>query len=178
MIVEGAFFLESLIFPERVTVRLVGPNKEPIRVLGVLIVVHVFASRKNDFFLQPFTTDANGEAQITKGELLAEADAHYDSGLMDYEAIGESGPVVEVRAMSLTEIERAVSSRSGVWTRLLKGGCERWSSIEQLIDVYRQAANKRVSITPVRVSWHLRCKEYDYPLPTRPTIAGVIATGP
>ena len=167
--------MKNLIFPETVTVRLVGPNKEPIRVPGVLIVVHVFASRKNDFFLQPFKTDANGEANITRKELLAEAAAHYDSGLMDYESIEESQALVEVRSMGLTEIERAVSSRSRVWTRLLKGECERWSSIEQLIDVYRQAANGRVSITPVRVSWQLTCKEYDCPLPARLTQASLIS---
>jgi hypothetical protein len=158
--------LETLILPKRVTIRLVGANKEPVRISDVLIVVHVFASRKNDFFLQPFRTDANGEASITKRELLAEAAAHYDSGLMDYEAIEESRPLVEIRPMSLTEIGSAISSRSRVWTTLLKGECKRWSSIEQLIDVYRRAANERVSITPVRASWHLTCKDYDCPLPT------------
>jgi hypothetical protein len=157
----------NLIFPEKVKVRLVGPNKEPIRVPGVLIVVHLFALRKNDFYLQPFKTDANGEANIQKQELLAEAAAHYDSGLMDYEAIEESRPLVEVRSMSAAEIRSALSSRSRVWTSLLKGESERWSSIQELVDSYRQAANERVSVTPVRVSWHLACKEYDCPLSAR-----------
>ena len=65
--------------------RLVSGHK-PLRVANVLFFVHAFANRKNDFMLGPLATDAE-VVSIMKRDLLAEAAAHYDSGLMDYEVI-------------------------------------------------------------------------------------------
>jgi hypothetical protein len=159
--------VDRLVFPERVTFRLLASNREPIRVPGVLLGVHMFAMRKNDFFLQPFPTDNDGAVAITKRLLLAEASAHYDSGLMDYAPIEESKPIVEVRALNMVEIAKAIDSRSRVWTSLLKGEAERWSSIEELIDTYKRATNQKVSVSPVRISWNAHCEEYDCALPAQ-----------
>jgi hypothetical protein len=80
--------------------------------------------------LGPFATDAEGVATIMKRELLAEAAAHYDSGLMDYEVIENCQPIVEIAALEPQAIEKALVARTNVWKTILRGKSDRWTSIE------------------------------------------------
>jgi hypothetical protein len=82
--VRLAWQMASLILPETVTLRLVDPAHNPLHLANVLFVVHAFANYKNDFDLAPFASNVAGVVRISRQELLAEAQAHYDSGLMDY----------------------------------------------------------------------------------------------
>ena len=156
-----------MVFPENITLRLLDSKQDPLRIAGVLLGVRIFAERKNDFFLQPFVTDNDGAVVVSKRELMAEVAAHYDSGLMDYMAVEGAKSVVEVCAVSVAEIRVAIDSRSKVWTRLLAGERERWSSIEQLVETYRRATNANVSIVAVRKEWNGHILEDECALPTQ-----------
>jgi hypothetical protein len=110
----------SLLIPQKVVLRLVDSTGIPVRVANVLFRVHAFANRKNDFSLGPFATDVEGVATITKRDMLAEATAHYDSGLMDYDRIENCQPVVEIAAMGPSDIDKALRARTSVWKRCCK----------------------------------------------------------
>jgi hypothetical protein len=154
--------MASLLIPEKVVLRLVDSEHKALRVANVLFFVHTFANRKNDFMLGPFATDAEGVVTIVKRDLLAEAAAHYDSGLMDYEVIESCKPIVEIAAMEPQAIEKALVARTNVWKTLLRGESERWTSIEELRNLYRTAANNRISVQPIRVRWDESTNEFEY----------------
>jgi hypothetical protein len=154
--------MASLLIPDKVVLRLVDSQHEPLRVANVLFFVHAFANRKNDFSLGPFATDAEGVATIMKRDLLAEAAAHYDSGLMDYEVIENCNPIVEIAVMEPLAIEQALVARTNVWKTLLRGESERWTSIEELRNLYRTAANTRISAQAIRVRWDESTNEFEY----------------
>lgn len=153
--------LDKLIFPEIVTVRLIGSSQQPFEKPGVLLGIHIFARQKNDFFLAPFVTNAGGVVTITKKELLAEVSAHYDSGLMDYVEVEEAKTVVEIRLLSVEEIEKAIFSRTHVWKNLLRGERERWTSIDQLIDAYKNSSNAFVTADTTKALWNADCEHYE-----------------
>jgi hypothetical protein len=110
---------------KKVVLRLIDSEHAPLRVANVLFIVHTFANRKNDFKLGPFATDAEGVVTIVKRDLLAEASAHYDSGLMDYNVIEDCQPVVEIAAMESQAIEQALVARTNVWKTLSHGSQQR-----------------------------------------------------
>ncbi|MGA2745809.1 MAG: hypothetical protein ABSE44_14030 [Candidatus Sulfotelmatobacter sp.] len=154
--------MPSLLIPEKVVLRLVDTTHAPLRVANVLFMIHTFANRKNDLILGPFATDADGVVTITKRDLLAEASAHYDSGLMDYDAIDNCQPIVEIAAMEPEAIEKALVARTKVWTALLRGESGRWTNIEELRNLYRTAANKGISVQAIRVRWDCSGGEFSY----------------
>jgi hypothetical protein len=127
--------MQSLVLPETLVLRLVNANEEPVRLANVLFRIHTFARHKNDFHLAPFRTDAEGVVNVTKRELLAEAQAHYDSGLMDYVRIEDCEPVIEIQAMTAEQVAQALEARTTVWKQLLRGERERWNDIDELRDV-------------------------------------------
>ena len=157
--------MPSLFLPDKVVLRLVDASGGPVRLANVLFKVHTFANRKNDFKLGPFITGSDGVATITKQDLLAEASAHYDSGLMDYDNIENCRPVVEIVAMEPSDIDKALTARTEVWKNLLRGETERWNSIEELRDAYRNAVNTRISVRPLRVRWDGSEGEIEYAVP-------------
>jgi len=161
------FLLNGLIFPEEITLRLEDVSHQPVQVPDVLLGIRIFAMRKNDFFLQPFVTDGDGVAIVKKRDLLAEVAAHYDSGLMDYVEVESSQPTVEIRAITEAEIAKIIHARTHVWKSLLRGEADRWSSIEQLIEVYRRAANAKLSISSLRKDWGVRAAHCNYALVTQ-----------
>jgi hypothetical protein len=156
----------SLFLPDKVTLRLVDPTGTPIPISHVLFRIHVFSNTKNDFLLGPFVTDVDGVATITKAHLLAEVAASYDSGLMDYDRIDECKPDVEIAPMEPSDIDRALKSRTTLWTSLLQGEAARWESIEELCNAYRSAVNGRVSAGVLRVRWDGSTISAEYTIPT------------
>jgi hypothetical protein len=157
--------MTSLVLPEKVVLRLVDPEGGAFLIRNVLFLVHTFARHKNDFELGPFVSDADGIVTITKRELLAEANATYDSGLMDYRAVEECHPLVEIHAMEPQQVEKALEARTNVWKRLLRGESERWTSIEELRTVYRTSANNRVSVQPLKSLWDGSQSEFEFVIP-------------
>ncbi len=151
-----------LVIPDIVVIRLVDLQGGPIPLANVLLSVHIFANKKNDFFLQPFATDANGIATITQGDMLAEVDAHYDSGLMDYYAVESCKPDVEIEIIDSWKIERALVSRTTIWNTLLKGESQRWKTLENLCNLYRTATNNQISGKPVAARWDGTASQFEY----------------
>jgi hypothetical protein len=160
--------MERIVLPEEVILRLVDQEGHALRLRNVLFTVHVMATRKNNFSLGPFPSDENGIVSITKDDLLSEAAAHYDSGLMDYDRIENCQPVVKITMMSSQEIARALESRTRVWTMLLGGEPQRWGSIETLCNVYRTAANIAISAAPVAARWDGTSPQYEYAIVAAP----------
>lgn len=155
---------DNIVLPEKVVLRLVNSDGNPLRMRNVLFTVRAFAKHKNDFNLGPFATDEGGIVTITKSDLLAEAAAHYDSGLMDYQGVEYCKPDVTIAPMTADETEKALEARTSVWTMLLKGEGERWTSIDELRRVYREAANRFITAEPMNVRWDGKTPEYEYRL--------------
>jgi len=81
---------------------------------------------------------------------------------MDYEVIESCKPIVEIAAMEPQAIEKALVARTNVWKTLLRGESERWTSIEELRNLYRTAANNRISVQAIRVRWDESTNECEY----------------
>jgi hypothetical protein len=157
---------KNLILPDRVAIQLTDAQKVvPLAMAGVLFRVQLFARQKNDFRLQPFLSDDRGLVTILKKDIEAEVRAHYDSGLMDYHDVGSCFSMVEITLLSQVEIDRVIEVRRTHWTSLLAGERERWTSIEQLLDVYRTANNGRLrygQFSRIRDNWDEPGAEYSY----------------
>jgi hypothetical protein len=160
--------MASLILPETVTLRLVDPAHNPLHVANVLFVVHAFANYKSDFDLAPFASNVAGIVRISRQELLAEAQAHYDSGLMDYRPLEQCKQELEIRALEPDEIEEALDARTKIWTTLLRGESARWANIEELRHVYRSAVNMSFSVQPLRTRWDGSLNGVEYVMPVIP----------
>jgi hypothetical protein len=152
-----------LVLPEQVTVQLVDSSGSPAKMADVLFQITAFARQKNDYHLQPFATDREGLATITREQLDAEVAANHDSGLMDYVHISKCSSAVEIRPLTDEETLRAIEARK-VWSSLLAGERDRWESLGQLLNLYRNANNSRLSVLEptMRVVWDGRGTEYSY----------------
>jgi len=56
--------MESIVLPEKVVLRLLDSDGNPLRMPNVLFAVKAFAKRKNDFDLGPFVTNDDGVVTI------------------------------------------------------------------------------------------------------------------
>jgi hypothetical protein len=133
---------------------------------NVILGVHLFASRKNDFYLGPYVSNADGIVVITKEDLYHDVEATYDSGLMDYVSVETCHTLVEIELKTADDIEKALHSREKVWTMLLKGETERWGTIKNLLKTYKTSANKNLDVSKefsrIRDDWDGRRDEYEY----------------
>jgi len=145
----------ALIIPSIIQIQLVDLNGIDVPLGNVLLSIHIFAHRKNDFLLQPFVTDSGGRATITKEDIMSEVEAHYDSGLMDYVSVESAKPQVQISVTEPSQIQRSLKSRSTLWTTLLRGESRRWASIDELLDVYRNCTNDKVTRHSVTARWDL-----------------------
>jgi hypothetical protein len=165
-----------LCLPSLVVIRLELPDGSPLRLANVLFRIQTFATHKNDISLFPFASDAEGIVRITKDEMKAEAAATYASGLMDYSAIESAHDMVEIRISSGSEIERAVSARTGTWTTLFAAEKERWKTIDELISLLRSATNSQLAVPEdlslrprIRDIWSMPDATYEYEMRIRKT---------
>lgn len=157
---------QTLVLPEKVRLKLTDASGKSVALADVLFRIHAFARRKNDFYLQPFPTNSDGVAVISRSELNAEVSATYDSGLMDYCGIDECSTKVEISVLTIDDIQRAIHARTTVWKQFLKGEEQRWSSIEALVELYRRAANDQVRAESLRVDWDGRQSDYEHSVAT------------
>ena len=152
--------MANLILPEKLRILVMDIEGGALGTPNLLFRIHAFARHKNDFFLQPFATNSDGIADVSKQELLAEVNAHFDSGLMDYCSISDCNETVEISLLSNEDIDRAIYSRTHVWKSLLAGERDRWNSLDQLIALYRSAANSRVQAAAITMKWNGSQPEY------------------
>lgn len=147
----------GLVLPDEVIIRLVAASTAPprsLRLPGVAFAIHTFACRKGDYRLGPFFSDSVGITRVTRRMLELAARVERDSGLMDYGAIFECGPTIEVRHLTAPDLAVAIQSRTEVWTREFAGESELYGSLAGLIRHYRAAPNERIhSAVPVHARW-------------------------
>ena len=151
-----------LVLPGKVTVRLVDFGGNAFQLENVLFTITSFALRKNNFRLGPFASNRQGVIEFTKADLLAEASANYDTGVMDFDSIENCHPEVLIAAMSEKEVEGALYARANIWKSLLNGESQRWNSIDELRETYRTASNKLISAEPLQTRWDGERSEYEY----------------
>jgi hypothetical protein len=157
-----------LILPESVTVRLKQSDGERIELANVILRIDTTPTAKNAIRLFPFATDRSGVARIAKAEMQAEVSATYDSGLMDYAPIESAEPSVVISICSNEEIQRAITARTTVWKSLLRGEKERWGRMENLLALFRSAAN--VACEALNVAhgiWNKPGAHYEYDIQVR-----------
>ena len=130
--------------PEKITIKLIKQRQQDFSLDNILLYIKTYARHKNDFYLGPFASDKNGIITITKNDLDNEVTATYESGLMDYSSIDNSFTFVELRLYDQDEIDKMITSRTEVWTSLLKGEKERWTSINHLVDTLKNSNNKHL----------------------------------
>jgi len=58
--------MEKIVLPEKIVLRLVDRQGHPIHVRNVLCMVHVQATRKNNFTLGPFASNEQGLVTISR----------------------------------------------------------------------------------------------------------------
>ena len=160
--------MNKFIIPDKVTVRLIKPRQQDFPVDNILLYIKTYARHKNDFCLGPFVSDQEGIISITKNEIEREVTATYESGLMDYSGIENCFTFVELRLYDQDEIDKMIKSRSKVWTTLLKGEKERWTSINHLIETLKKSNNKHLllydSTKRVRADFDGTQNEYEFQL--------------
>jgi len=159
-----------------VIIRLELPEGRPLRLGNVLFSIQTFATRKNSISLFPFASDAEGIVRITKDDMKAKAAATYESGLMDYCPIESARDTVEIRISSVSEIERAISARTGTWTILFEAEKGKWQTIDQIISFFKSATNSQLAIPEelslrprIRDTWSKEDTTYEYAIRVRRT---------
>ena len=162
--------MDRLVFPEEATIQLVRdstPNARPFAVAGVVFGVRLRARQKNDYALQPFVSDARGCVRISRPACEALVAAEHDSGLMDYAGVEQCWPDVEIRALSVAEIEQVLEVRRHVWRQLLRGEDRLFASMADLLNVYERASNARLTgpAVPLVVRWDGSEPQPRYPYP-------------
>ena len=160
--------MNKLIIPDKVTIRLIKQRQQDFPVDNILLYIKSYARHKNDFYLGPFVSDKEGIITITKEDIENEVTATYESGLMDYSGIENCFTFVELRLYDQDEINKMIESRSKVWTSLLKGEKERWTSINHLIETLKKSNNKHLllynSTKRVRADFDGAQNEYEFQL--------------
>lgn len=170
--------MDELRLPNDLTVHVLGADGQQLREPDILFRIDTKARRRNSYGLGPYPTDESGTVAITRELLDAEIDATLDSGLMDYVSIESGYPEVVIRPYSPHEIERAIDARTNTWRSLLKGEDRRWSTFDELIDLYRRSQNYRFQIPdapkPPNCAvgiWIEEDANYDYTVTLEPTKA-------
>jgi carboxypeptidase C (cathepsin A) len=158
--------MTKFILPDKITVKLIKQRQQDFPVDNILLYIKTSARHKNDFYLGPFVSDKNGVVTITKNDINNEVTATYESGLMDYSSIENSFTFVELRLYDQDEIDRMIQSRTKVWTSLLKGEKERWTSINHLVDTLKKSNNKHLllydSTKRIRADFDGTQNEYEF----------------
>jgi len=160
--------MNKFIIPDKVTVKLVKPRQQDFPVDHILLYIKTNARHKNDFCLGPFVSDKDGIIKITKADIENEVTATYESGLMDYSNIENCFTFVELRLYEQAEIDKMINIRTKVWTSLLNGENQRWTSINHLIETLKKSNNKHLllydSTKRLRADFDGAQEEYEFQL--------------
>jgi len=139
-------------FPKKIKIRILdGFTQSPIEIENIIISIHLFALKKNDYYLGPFFSDINGEIEIDDNILSISAEAELQTGLMDYLNVNECSPLVEIHILSNEEIKNLIKGRL-LWGII---GREReiYKSKEELLNRIQKNNNSFVLPQSLRVNW-------------------------
>lgn len=139
-------------FPNKIKIKILdGFTREVIKIDNIVISLHLFAMKKNDYYLGPFFSDNKGEIVIDKNMLEISADAELQTGLMDYRNVNECSSLVEIKILSEEEIGRLIEGRS-LWGII---GREKklYNSKEELLCKIKSNNNRLIYAQSLRVTW-------------------------
>ncbi len=140
-------------FPDNIIIRIVdGFTDNPIRTPNIIVSIHFFAIRKNDYYLGPFFSDDNGEIRIDKNILEISAEAELQTGLMDYKGVGECSSLVEIKIASEGEIANLIKGRT-LWG-LVGQEQQLYNTKEELLDRITKNNNNLIFPNSLRVIWN------------------------
>lgn len=140
-------------FPDKIKIRVMdGLARRTIRIPDIIVMVHIFAMRKNDYHLGPFFTNENGELEINKEILEISTEAELQTGLMDYRKVDECSPLVEISILSEGEITNLIKGRT-LWGII---GREKklYNTKEELLNRIKKCNNNLVLPNSLRVIWN------------------------
>lgn len=153
-------------FPSKIKIKIVdGLNHNSIKIPSIIISIHLFAMKKNDYYLGPFFSDENGEIEIDKNTLEISAEAELGTGLMDYKDVHECSPLVEINILSQEEINNVMKGRT-LWGIIGREN-EIYNTKEDLLNRIRNNNNHLVNPRSFRVIWDKDIpSEITYEIPT------------
>lgn len=175
--------MSNLVLPSSVTIHVVtwtgpiqAPRDTPATSRSIAVSVQTFARAKNDYHLGPFFSE-NGVIRITRSELERAAAVELDFGLMDYYALAECFSLVEIRAWSAAQVERALGARKAEMKqgRFFSGhDAERWGTPAAYVARLKECGNRNLKdpvLFRVRDEWDgsKRDVEYEYRVPPAAT---------
>jgi hypothetical protein len=144
--------MNMLRFPKKIKIKILeGNTQSPIKIENIIISIHFFALKKNDYYLGPFFSDINGEIEIDANILSISAEAELQTGLMDYLSVNKCSPLVEIHILSNEEIENLIKGRM-LWG-IIGRERELYKSKEELLDRIQKNGNRFVLPQSLRVNW-------------------------
>jgi hypothetical protein len=148
---------------------LLDPHGQPCHCADLLLGVHAFARRRNDYSLGPFPTGSNGIARITKADLQAGVSDNLAADLMGHSDISDCHSSVEISLWTPDKILRIHDFRLSHWTSLLPGEQKRWSSMADMFALYSRALLATRSLSDLcasafRADWTDCAAKYSYDL--------------
>ena len=175
--------MSNLVLPSSVRIHVLtwtgsiqAPRDTPVISRSIAVSVQTFAHAKNDYHLGPFFSE-NGVINITLAELERAAALELDFGLMDYYPLAECFSLVEIRAWSAAQVNRALNARK---TELERGrffsehDTERWGTPAAYVRRLQECGNRDLKDPvwfQVRDEWDgsKRAVEYEYRVPPAAT---------
>jgi hypothetical protein len=139
-------------FPNKVKIKIIdGFTHNPIKIQNIIITIHFFAMKKNDYYLGPFFSDINGEIEIDNDMLAILAEAELQTGIMDYKNVNECSPLVEISILSSEEIQNLVKGRT-LWG-ISGREKELYNTKEELLSRINMNNNYLVLPQSLRINW-------------------------
>lgn len=132
-----------LIFPEHVLIKLIDKDSnKPIKIENVIIGIHLFSSKSNDYYLGPFFTDKFGKCSISIEELLAAAETIIHANNSSFAHYLECDQTAEVFIYPRNKIyNRASEEKAG---QLLSKEQTMFRSKEEMIEAFIECNNHKV----------------------------------
>jgi hypothetical protein len=139
-------------FPDKIKIKIIdGFSHKPIKIQNIIISVHLFAMKKNDYHLGPYFSDSNGEIEIDKNMLTISAEAELQTGIMDYKSVNECSSLVEISILSKGDIINLTKGRA-LWG-LIGREKELYNTKEELLSRIDKNNNSFVLPQSLRVNW-------------------------
>lgn len=127
-------------FPEIIKISIVDTTtKCPIE--GILVRMHLFANRKNDYYIDPKVSDSNGQIIVNKKWVWEKVLEIINSSIMDYSSnLDDCKQYIEIAIIDTEAINRALEGIK-VWWGALKSPQEDIDNLEKA----KNAAYKPIS---------------------------------
>ena len=95
-------------FPETIEIQLVDKkHNKPIE--GIVLMVHLFANHKNDYYIYSSYSDNEGKIFITKKQLEFEIDIDRNMFIMDYSSnLSDCKPLFEIEVFDENMVKQKI----------------------------------------------------------------------